>query len=76
LGFLCAIADVVLMWLGNSIYPEHYDWIHGTHHIACFGAISCIIKPIVVRKREFIGIELTPRLGHRRSLSMNALKYL
>lgn len=87
LGYLFAIIDVLLMWLGDSIYKEQYYWIHGTHHITCFSSIACMIRTIKLRRKKIVfenlnltdsDVELkSPRLLHRRSISLSSnINYL
>jgi hypothetical protein len=85
LGYVLGIIDVFIMWLGDFKYVDQYYWIHGTHHITCFGAVACMVKSIEHDTKEKVDIEmvfLTPKrdtstntgLKHRRCSSMsNAL---
>lgn len=81
-AYLFAAMDVLLMWMGDVIYKNHYYWIHGTHHITCFSSVACMIRVIKFKKRKitFESLSLTdsdielksPRLKHRRSISLSS----
>ena len=59
LGYALGILDIFIMWLGDYKYVDQYYWIHGTHHITCFGAVACMVKSIEHDPKEKIDIEMT-----------------
>ena len=82
-GYVLGIMDIFIMWLGDYKYIDQYYWIHGTHHITCFGAVACMVKSIEHDPKEKIDIEMTcltsecdasqnTGLKHRRCSSMSS----
>lgn len=41
LGFLTILGEVIFFMFGNQV---HYNWLHGTHHVAAFMAEWLVIK--------------------------------